>query len=238
MGGSRAPKVDRVHFCTQSTLGVPSFLVQNDTTSLREAKRRATLRAIEEQATRLVLERGYEAVTVEDICAAAGVSRRTFFNYVESKEIAVLGRPARMPPPEEQEDFVRTRHEDLVAAVLDALFHAFVADHDVQLLRHRKTIRRNNPALSYNHLAQSHEVHHAVAQMVQRYVDHHPDQRRLDGPGEHEAHAVVTLASAALQLGMRMWMTEHDTTAESLRASGHRALRNLRAVHPSTEKER
>ncbi|MEJ4100331.1 helix-turn-helix domain-containing protein [Corynebacterium mastitidis] len=212
--------------------------MQNDTPSLRETKRRATLRAIEEQATRLVLERGYEDVTVEDICAAAGVSRRTFFNYVESKEIAVLGRPARVPPPGEQESFMRTRHEDLVAAVLDALFDALVASHDVQLLRHRKTIRRNNPSLSYNHLAQSHEVHHAVAQMVQRYVDRHPDQRRLSGPGEHEAHAVVTLASAALQLGMRMWMTENATTAESLRASGHRALRHLRAIQqPATEKE-
>lgn len=211
--------------------------MQNDTPSLRETKRRATLHAIEDQATRLVLERGYEAVTVEDICTAAEVSRRTFFNYVESKEIAVLGRPARMPTDEEQEAFVHSSHEDLVTAVLDVLFNAFAASQDILLLRRRKTIRRDNPSLSYNHLAQSHEVHLVISEIVQRYVDRHPDERLLSGPSEHEAHAVVALASAALQLGMRMWMTEHDTTAESLRASGHRALHNLRAITPSLEKE-
>lgn len=41
-------------------------------------------------ARSLVLERGYEAITVESICAAAEISRSTFFRYFTSKEDAVL----------------------------------------------------------------------------------------------------------------------------------------------------
>lgn len=216
--------------CTQCMLGVHSRTVQKEPPSLREAKRRATLHAIEEHATLLVLEHGYEAVTVEDICAAAEVSRRTFFNYVESKEIAVFGRPARLPPPEVQQRFLHTTHTDLVAAVVDTLFDAFVAEHDGQLLRRRKIIRRAHPALSYTRFAQSHEIHQEVVEMMTRYLDAHPHQRRLTGPAGQEAHAVVTLAGAAVQLGMRQWMTGTDSTVEGLRGSVHQALRDIRAI--------
>ncbi len=42
----------------------------------------------------LVLERGYEETTVEDICGATGVSRSTFFRYFSSKEEALFGESA------------------------------------------------------------------------------------------------------------------------------------------------
>ena len=69
--------------------------------TLRESKRRATKAAIEEHATRLVLDRGFDGVTVEDICQAAEISKRTFFNYVDSKETAVLG-PLPTPLSEDE----------------------------------------------------------------------------------------------------------------------------------------
>ena len=47
--------------------------------------------AIEAAAVDLVLEHGYDAVTVHMICARAGVSQRTFFNHFKTKDLAVLG---------------------------------------------------------------------------------------------------------------------------------------------------
>ncbi len=38
----------------------------------------------------LFLERGYDATTVEDICAAAGIGRTSFFRYFKSKEDVLM----------------------------------------------------------------------------------------------------------------------------------------------------
>ncbi|MFD4943479.1 TetR/AcrR family transcriptional regulator [Streptomyces sp. NPDC058239] len=60
------------------------------TMNLRERKKLATWRAIRSTALRLFGEQGYEATTVEQIAAAANVSRATFFNYFASKEAVVF----------------------------------------------------------------------------------------------------------------------------------------------------
>lgn len=58
---------------------------------MREQRKRETSRALTDEARRLTTEHGFAGFTVEELCAAVGVSRRTFFNYFESKENAVFG---------------------------------------------------------------------------------------------------------------------------------------------------
>jgi AcrR family transcriptional regulator len=57
---------------------------------LRERKKARTRRAIQEQAMRLFLAKGYEATTVQEIAAAAAVSHMTFFRYFPTKEDVVM----------------------------------------------------------------------------------------------------------------------------------------------------
>ncbi|MFS0703182.1 TetR/AcrR family transcriptional regulator [Cellulomonas sp. 179-A 9B4 NHS] len=58
---------------------------------LRERKKAARRAALVDATHRLVAEHGLDTVTVEMVCAEAGVAPRTFFNYFATKDDAVLG---------------------------------------------------------------------------------------------------------------------------------------------------
>jgi AcrR family transcriptional regulator len=58
----------------------------------RESKKRETRQRISDVATGLFFERGFEAVTIDDIAAAANVSKMTVFNYFSRKEELMLDR--------------------------------------------------------------------------------------------------------------------------------------------------
>ena len=62
--------------------------------SLRERNRVGNRAATIDAAFALFASRGFDHVTVADICAAAGIGRRTFFRYFATKD-DVLTEPAR-----------------------------------------------------------------------------------------------------------------------------------------------
>ncbi|ACM25512.1 TetR family transcriptional regulator [Agrobacterium rhizogenes] len=57
---------------------------------LRERKRRLTFQRIADVGMKSFLAKGYQETTLDEIAAAAGISRRTFFYYFKSKNEILL----------------------------------------------------------------------------------------------------------------------------------------------------
>lgn len=89
--------------------------------SLRDVRKRETILALTDTARRLTIERGFAGFTVDEVCAEAGVSRRTFFNYFESKENAVFGFTEIDPRLVELDDELVAGDGDLLDDFVDVV---------------------------------------------------------------------------------------------------------------------
>lgn len=103
--------------------------------SRRELNKAATREAITESAMELLRQKGLGNFTVEDIADAAGISRRTFFNYFASIEAAISAvthgflnhalQQFRLRPHDEP---VMTSAREALVALADPMAVALVAE--------------------------------------------------------------------------------------------------------------
>jgi AcrR family transcriptional regulator len=178
---------------------------------LRERRRRQTSAEIRGAAVRLARERGYDRVTVEEICAAAGISTRTFFNYFPNKESAVAYGPSDIPP-ELVEEFVAAGPASY-SVVLDGLI-ALAAHH----LRDMPPAR--DQAETMLELAKTHPaVLSAFLADLERFQKHLTDivvRRQKMRPDNEMAVLISALALTAIRSGIESWTNgkpkdAHDT---------------------------
>ncbi len=127
-----------------------------DPCSEREQQRRLRWRALQGAAIDLVDERGFDAVTADDIAAAAGFSRRTFFNHFSTKAGALFD-----PDPEDAE-----RLAQLLGAVeggtglweaLRAVCLAYIGGREERVAIRRRRLVADHPELGdYQRTAHRH----------------------------------------------------------------------------------
>ena len=119
-------------------------MVEAPPQGLRERKKRAARQAIAASARRLFAERGFDAVTVAEVAAAAEVSEKTVYNHFATKEdLAFAGREEGIA------QFVAAIHKrpphssvlDVFRAMTHTVLDVFVAGGDEDLLAVAKIIR-------------------------------------------------------------------------------------------------
>jgi AcrR family transcriptional regulator len=121
---------------------------------LRERKRQLTLDRIAETGLKLFIEHGYEATTLDAIAAASGISRRTFFHYLKSKEDVLLEhesgkflhvlRPTFLKQSPKQSPIDAARKTFLALASTYQTKESVIAD---RILRSIETLRLRKEAL-------------------------------------------------------------------------------------------
>jgi AcrR family transcriptional regulator len=128
--------------------------LENAPIGLRERKRRMTLERIAETGLKLFIENGYEATTLDAIAAASGISRRTFFYYLKSKEDVLLAHesgdiphvlgPTLLEQSPEQSPIDAARKTFLALASRYMTKESVLAD---RILRSTETLRLRKEAL-------------------------------------------------------------------------------------------
>jgi AcrR family transcriptional regulator len=114
------------------------------TEGLRERKKRAAREAIATTARRLFAERGFDAVTVAEVAAAADVSEKTVFNHFPTKEdLAFAGREQGLMQlvADIAERPAGASVLDVFRALTNKVIDEFVAVGDEDLLAVAKIIR-------------------------------------------------------------------------------------------------
>jgi len=190
--------------------------------------------SIENAATSLVLEYGFDAVTVDQICAAAEISKRTFFNYVPSKEAAVIGATPEDLSEADRAAFLDRGEEGVLDALLRLYLAAFAAtrtadrDQTATLAQRRRAIFRAEPELAAARMTASSRFQLRLTDLVIVHLDRHPSLRRLAGAAvEAEARACVALVAASTNLGLSAWLARDSATFEDLDGDCATALRQL-----------
>jgi AcrR family transcriptional regulator len=121
----------------------------------QERRRRRTQRALQEAAIELAGRHGLAGVTVDDIAAAAGVSRRSFFNHFPTKAAALFD-----PDPSDAERLAQllaaaSGSADPWRALQSALVN-FVAGHENVIVVRRRLIDASPELDQYHRTAHAH----------------------------------------------------------------------------------
>lgn len=213
-------------------------MTSTDAPGLRERKRAATRKAIQQAALRLVAERGMDRVTIEEISREADVSQRTFFNYFVSKESAITGDTPEFGDEAAIEAFVHAGPgEDIlhgIGALLARSAESVAEDHDSLALR--RSLHKKEPHLFALRIASMRKLEEHLAEIVARRLE--LDDPQLAGnPAElaSEARLITLVAFAGMRHGWAAWADAEGTMplAETMRRSFARLENLLVSMRPS-----
>jgi AcrR family transcriptional regulator len=176
---------------------------------LRERRRRQTSADIRDAAVRLARERGFDRVTIEEICVEAGISSRTFFNYFPNKESAIAYGPSDIPA-ELVADFVAAGpapYSVVLAELIDLAAHHL---RDMPPAREQAEgmldLAKTTPAVLSAFLAD-----------LERFKNHLTDivaRRQAMRPDDEIPALISALALTAVRLGIERWSSGDPMDAD------------------------
>lgn len=167
---------------------------------MSRAPQQTSIEAVEKAALELLAERGFDDTSAEEIAAAAGISRRTFFRYFGTKNNIPFGNYAALL--RELEDWLASQPDDrpMFDVIVDAVvrFNRVHTDGPVAH-RERMDLIMHTPALRANAALVNAEWQAVLARYAALRMGEPPEAL---GP-QLVAHVSLGAASAAYEQWLR-----------------------------------
>lgn len=163
---------------------------------------------IQEKAIQLFNEKGFDQVTLNDICAAASISKNTFYYYFDSKDSLLNDKLCK--PPLTQEDFAQiilidSSYEQYCALMRKHIDHLNQCGKEIMkksILSHLSDSIDADSFLGKNHK----ENHQYIFQLQQQIL------AKAQKDGEilnHEDPAILVRGAACMLIGLtQIWITD------------------------------
>lgn len=164
---------------------------------------------LEEAAVALTLRDGPEQVTIDAVSERAGVSPRTFFNYFDSKEDAILGiHDVELTDDFLAEHLARADGAETVESVTGLLFAIIgPAITDPALHESRVQIIKSNPQLLGRQVSQFTRMAGQIVDAITALLARDPRFSDLDpNNAQPTAELLLALCSGGLRAAVKEWI--------------------------------
>jgi len=180
--------------------------MKRDPLPVRERTRRAVRDELTQLAKELFVEKGYDETTIDDLAAAAGMSKRTFFRYFASKEELVMGKYELLGEQLAEDLAARPTGEPLWES-LRQVFGRFV-EHMENEARGAtavamENIVRDHPALNASYLER-------VSRMQELVLDQARVRTGRQDPTDPRTPAIVGAAFSCLIAAWTTWLASNQ----------------------------
>ena len=186
---------------------------------LRERKRQQTRERLTRAAMALFLARGFEATTLDDIAAAADISRRSFFHYFASKEDVVFAWQEEITAALIDAVAARPAAESMLTAAENAIL-AMVRQLEPGEAIAMAQLKRDNPALQARDQVKYEKLERALTDALAKRAGHKTEKLK--------ARLVAMIATGAMRIGGELWAIEG--AREKPEAQAKRTFAAIRAI--------
>jgi AcrR family transcriptional regulator len=177
---------------------------------LRERKRAETRAQLEQAAVTIAFRDGLEHTSVDAISAAANVSPRTFFNYFDSKEDAILGvHDGAVTADVVERHAAEHRDDGPVESTIDLLFAVLAPTLDNSSIHaSRMELVRRYPQLLARHVAQITRMSDQLTAAIEVLLTKASSNRSIAASdASTTAEVLLATCGAAFRIAVKEWMT-------------------------------
>jgi AcrR family transcriptional regulator len=174
--------------------------MERDPLPVRERTRRAVRSELAQLAADLFVEKGYDETTIDDLAAAAGMSKRTFFRYFASKEELVLGKYELLGEQLAEDLAARPAGEPIWVSLRQVFGQVVdrVESEGTASIAMEKIVR-DHPALNASYLER-------VSRMQEQMLDEARTRTGWSDPADPRTAAILGAAFSCLIAAWTTWL--------------------------------